>query len=375
MTIAVRCRCGQRFAAQPHLAGKVVPCPSCQSPIVIPTASAPVAAVPVRPQTTAQDVFVSCKCGQQFKAIPSLIGKTVACPSCRQPLHVKASPPAPAASDFGNFADLGNFAMPAQQPRMPTASMYGSPYAQPKPAASRRSSADQKTFDVRMSNALMVVGILGKIGSRALASMENDGAFAISLIVGVIGLGFWTGGTCFYARSKGLHWAWGFLGIISIVGLVILVSMSGQTTQKTTSHTGRSKYGDADEKKSGLHPAMIAVIALFGVMMAIVVVMLLIPAFSAAAAAAARMREKNAASAAGNEALDAPINSASASMGADEGTWVEFKGTGYSVSMPVPPRESSQDFGLTSARGAIAKLPDHQQYEVFRISPDRSNFS
>lgn len=34
--IAVACRCGQRFAAPPHLAGRQVACPSCRSPIQVP---------------------------------------------------------------------------------------------------------------------------------------------------------------------------------------------------------------------------------------------------------------------------------------------------------------------------------------------------
>lgn len=34
--VAVACRCGRRFAAPPHLAGKQVACPACRSPIQIP---------------------------------------------------------------------------------------------------------------------------------------------------------------------------------------------------------------------------------------------------------------------------------------------------------------------------------------------------
>lgn len=40
MSIHVACSCGQRFAAQPHLAGKQVKCPACGSPLAVPHANA-----------------------------------------------------------------------------------------------------------------------------------------------------------------------------------------------------------------------------------------------------------------------------------------------------------------------------------------------
>lgn len=46
MPIEVACRCGQRFAAEPHLAGQQVNCPFCGSPLAIPAAAAPQAAAP-----------------------------------------------------------------------------------------------------------------------------------------------------------------------------------------------------------------------------------------------------------------------------------------------------------------------------------------
>lgn len=45
MPIVVACRCGQRFQAQDHLAGKAVRCPSCSQPLQIPAAGQPMAPV------------------------------------------------------------------------------------------------------------------------------------------------------------------------------------------------------------------------------------------------------------------------------------------------------------------------------------------
>jgi hypothetical protein len=36
MTIRVACKCGKTFAAQPHLAGKRIKCPSCGVPMTVP---------------------------------------------------------------------------------------------------------------------------------------------------------------------------------------------------------------------------------------------------------------------------------------------------------------------------------------------------
>src|SRR6185503_1619712 len=52
--IVVACRCGQAFEADVYLAGKVVQCPACQSPIAVPTppSEVPAATYTPRPRTT-----------------------------------------------------------------------------------------------------------------------------------------------------------------------------------------------------------------------------------------------------------------------------------------------------------------------------------
>ncbi|HJN11480.1 MAG TPA: hypothetical protein QF564_22555 [Pirellulaceae bacterium] len=105
-TIAVGCRCGKRFAAPPHLAGRQVQCPACQQALMVPTGA-------MRPATTAAPVAatgpiaVSCRCGKSFAAPPNLAGKRVACPSCRNPIQVPhpGAPSAPSAANGDGFWD------------------------------------------------------------------------------------------------------------------------------------------------------------------------------------------------------------------------------------------------------------------------------
>jgi len=80
MAITVTCRCGQRFAAEPHLAGKQVPCPACGQPLLI-SRGTPAA-------RAAGEIVVSCLCGRSFQAQPHLAGQRVACPACGQSLDV-----------------------------------------------------------------------------------------------------------------------------------------------------------------------------------------------------------------------------------------------------------------------------------------------
>ena len=80
MAIPVTCRCGQAFAAQPHLAGQQVACPACGRPLVIPRGAG--ASSPANP------IVVTCRCGRGFQAAPHLAGQRVACPACGQALDV-----------------------------------------------------------------------------------------------------------------------------------------------------------------------------------------------------------------------------------------------------------------------------------------------
>jgi hypothetical protein len=108
MSIPVSCSCGQQFMAQPHLAGKQVPCPSCGNPLTIPAADgqAPEPVEERSSSTPTTATIVSCDCGASFKAAPHLLGKRVPCPNCGKQLDIPAagaaeatsSPPAGAAA-------------------------------------------------------------------------------------------------------------------------------------------------------------------------------------------------------------------------------------------------------------------------------------
>jgi hypothetical protein len=80
----VQCSCGSRFTAQPHLAGKTVPCPACGAPLHVPA----LRQVPVGLTPIGSRISVVCACGQGFAAEPHLAGQYVACSRCGQPLFV-----------------------------------------------------------------------------------------------------------------------------------------------------------------------------------------------------------------------------------------------------------------------------------------------
>ena len=67
----VACKnCGSKFNAPSTLAGKTVPCPSCQASLIIPGVAA------------AQPLVAACQCGARFAAPAQLAGKQVKCPQC-----------------------------------------------------------------------------------------------------------------------------------------------------------------------------------------------------------------------------------------------------------------------------------------------------
>src|SRR5688572_241120 len=122
MTIKVACQCGKAFSAQPHLAGKRVACPSCNSPISIPAAQEAQA-----PTTQAPAIAVTCQCGKRFGVKSNLAGKRVRCPACQQPVQIPnpygAPVPVPVAAapvqspqvndDIWNDLPMSNFSVPA----------------------------------------------------------------------------------------------------------------------------------------------------------------------------------------------------------------------------------------------------------------------
>jgi len=110
--IPVGCRCGQRFAAPPNLAGRQVQCPKCGQAMLVPArpvSATPAQAIPAAPASATAPLAVACRCGQRFAAPPHLAGKQVACPSCRSPIqvpHRQATVTSAPANDDGFWDDL-----------------------------------------------------------------------------------------------------------------------------------------------------------------------------------------------------------------------------------------------------------------------------
>lgn len=72
--ISATCSCGQRLVAKRSMAGKMVRCPRCSTPLALPG--------PVKIDTSCQH------CGQRFMADEDLGGKVVKCPMCTRPITV-----------------------------------------------------------------------------------------------------------------------------------------------------------------------------------------------------------------------------------------------------------------------------------------------
>lgn len=119
MPIQVKCKCGNEFGAPSKYAGKKVKCPKCANPLMIPKSDGSAKALASAAVSSSTDkIAVNCKCGKSFRAKPELMGKTVRCPECKEPLKIAAvqkkkptrvvSPPAAAAAvDDDVFTEIG----------------------------------------------------------------------------------------------------------------------------------------------------------------------------------------------------------------------------------------------------------------------------
>lgn len=92
-----------------------------------------------------------------------------------------------------------------------------------------RGTAVEKQRLVRSSNIKAGIGFLLILGSIFVPLLVDEmrlpaevGLIA-ALAVRLVGIVLWIWGLRHYAMSKGYHPAWGFLGLLSIIGLLILV--------------------------------------------------------------------------------------------------------------------------------------------------------
>lgn len=67
------------------------------------------------------------------------------------------------------------------------------------------------------TNVGIGLGILMQFAAQALP----PGLLRLPVALIATALTIW--GCCSYAKGKGYHWGWGFLGLLSLIGLIILV--------------------------------------------------------------------------------------------------------------------------------------------------------
>ena len=62
------------------------------------------------------------------------------------------------------------------------------------------------------------LGIILHIVARAMVASNP----VVAVIAALVGTVLFVWGCCNYAQGKGYHWALGFLGLLSIIGLIVL---------------------------------------------------------------------------------------------------------------------------------------------------------
>lgn len=66
------------------------------------------------------------------------------------------------------------------------------------------------------------IGFLLQIFGRSLASIGGTGG-GVGVLIQLFSAILFIWGCCMYAKGKGYHPAWGLLGFLSIIGLIVLV--------------------------------------------------------------------------------------------------------------------------------------------------------
>jgi len=196
MAIHVECRCGKRFAAQPHLAGKQVACPVCGYLI----------AVPQDPQFSASGTanVVACECGKRFRAKPHLAGKTVRCPACQQPIHV------PGVS----FASV-----PSQASVRPSSSV-NDPLWDDFPSVGAGSASTARKDSVAAAHAATAAGLLSNAHAEEVEKKADLDAWATGKIVS--GIAMTVGAAVWFIAGLLVGRIFFYPPILFVAGLVAL---------------------------------------------------------------------------------------------------------------------------------------------------------
>lgn len=73
------------------------------------------------------------------------------------------------------------------------------------------------------TNLLILLGLAVQFGGAVIASAV--GADGLSILFRIGGAILFVSGCCYYAKGKGYHVAWGLLGLLSLIGLLVLVCL------------------------------------------------------------------------------------------------------------------------------------------------------
>lgn len=97
-------------------------------------------------------------------------------------------------------------------------------------------------LDARKNKLNMVYGVTGAVllfvGIFSLRVLEEIAPLFAQLIgntIAWLGIGLLVVGYSWYASAKGLHWAWGFMGPLSFIGLIMLAVMPDQELRRAAS--------------------------------------------------------------------------------------------------------------------------------------------
>lgn len=73
------------------------------------------------------------------------------------------------------------------------------------------------------TNLFILLGIAVQFGGAIIASAVGSDVLSVLFRIG--GAILFVTGCCYYAKGKGYHVAWGLLGLLSLIGLLVLVCL------------------------------------------------------------------------------------------------------------------------------------------------------
>jgi hypothetical protein len=85
----------------------------------------------------------------------------------------------------------------------------------------------------RLTNVGILLGLVLTWGPALM--FEPEEAPLIKLALWIVGVLFFIWGCRHYAMSKGRHPAWGWLGLLNVIGLVCLVAMGNRPRRRSSS--------------------------------------------------------------------------------------------------------------------------------------------